>query len=84
MSAIPIEVPQRRQPASRTLLHQDAVAERPVNDSDTDSIHVQNIQAVAQARDKQAFSALYLHFAPRLKAYFGRQGAAPQLVLPVG
>lgn len=35
------------------------------------------IQAVAQDRDRDAFAALFDHFAPRLKAYLMRAGAAP-------
>jgi len=35
------------------------------------------IQAVARNRDREAFAALFDHFAPRLKAYLMRSGAAP-------
>ncbi|MDI6624924.1 MAG: sigma-70 family RNA polymerase sigma factor [Brevundimonas sp.] len=35
------------------------------------------IQAVARDRDRDAFAALFDHFAPRLKAYLMRSGAAP-------
>jgi len=35
------------------------------------------IQAVARDRDREAFAALFDHFAPRLKAYLMRAGAAP-------
>ncbi len=35
------------------------------------------IQAVARDRDRDAFAALFDHFAPRLKAYLMRAGAAP-------
>lgn len=35
------------------------------------------IVAVATHRDKAAFARLFSHFAPRLKAYMIRQGAAP-------
>ncbi|MCB1739048.1 MAG: sigma-70 family RNA polymerase sigma factor [Gammaproteobacteria bacterium] len=42
----------------------------PINDD----IHAACIAAVATDRDKAAFSALYNHFAPRLKSFFIRQG----------
>ena len=35
------------------------------------------IQAVARDRDREAFAALFDHFAPRLKAYLMRAGAPP-------
>lgn len=35
------------------------------------------IQAVARDRDRDAFAALFDHFAPRLKAYLMRSGAPP-------
>jgi RNA polymerase sigma factor (sigma-70 family) len=34
-----------------------------------------NIKAVAESRDKQAFTALFDHFVPRLEAYLMKQGA---------
>jgi len=34
---------------------------------------------VAQLRDRAAFGALFAHFAPRIKSYLMRQGAAPAL-----
>ena len=34
---------------------------------------------VATARDRAAFGALFAHFAPRIKSYLMRQGAAPAL-----
>lgn len=36
------------------------------------------IQAVAASRDREAFAALFDHFAPRLKAWMMKSGAAPQ------
>ena len=39
--------------------------------------HDRLIQAVARDRDREAFAALFDHFAPRLKAYLMRAGAAP-------
>lgn len=36
------------------------------------------IQAVATTRDREAFAALFDHFAPRLKAWMMKAGAAPQ------
>lgn len=37
--------------------------------------HDRLIQAVARERDREAFAALFDHFAPRLKAYLVRSGA---------
>lgn len=37
------------------------------------------IVSVARARDRTAFSALFDHFAPRLKAFFMARGASPDL-----
>ncbi|SDF78868.1 RNA polymerase sigma-70 factor, ECF subfamily [Limimonas halophila] len=37
------------------------------------------LEAVAQRRDKQAFAALFSHFAPRVKAYLRRMGADDSL-----
>jgi len=39
--------------------------------------HDRLIQAVARDRDREAFAALFDHFAPRLKAWLMRSGAAP-------
>ena len=39
--------------------------------------HDRLIQAVARDRDREAFAALFDHFAPRLKAYLMRSGAPP-------
>ena len=39
--------------------------------------HDRLIQAVARERDREAFAALFDHFAPRLKAYLMRSGAPP-------
>jgi RNA polymerase sigma factor (sigma-70 family) len=35
--------------------------------------------AVAQAGDRQAFAALFKHFAPRIKSFLMRAGTAPEL-----
>lgn len=35
------------------------------------------IMAMAEHRDREAFAALFQHFAPRVKAYLMRMGAAP-------
>ncbi len=37
------------------------------------------IQAIAARKDRPAFAALYGHFAPRLRAYLARLGAAPNV-----
>lgn len=37
------------------------------------------IIAIAASRDRQAFASLFGHFAPRLKSFFVRSGAAPGL-----
>jgi RNA polymerase sigma-70 factor (ECF subfamily) len=37
------------------------------------------MQAVAAQADRQAFAALFKHFAPRVKAYLGRCGCTPEL-----
>lgn len=37
------------------------------------------MQAVAERSDRQAFAALFKHFAPRVKSYLLRQGAAEDL-----
>lgn len=39
--------------------------------------HDRLIQAVARDRDREAFAALFDHFAPRLKTYLMRSGAPP-------
>jgi RNA polymerase sigma-70 factor, ECF subfamily len=39
--------------------------------------HDQWIEAVARTRDREAFARLFDHFAPRLKAYLMKSGAAP-------
>ena len=41
--------------------------------------HSALIARVAQDRDRTAFAALFAHFAPRVKAYLIRLGAAPNL-----
>ncbi len=40
-------------------------------------IHSQLIEAVARHRDRDAFARLFVHFAPRLKAWLIKSGAAP-------
>ena len=52
-----------------------AVAGSAVVSGDLD--HDRLIQAVARDRDREAFAALFDHFAPRLKAYLVRAGATP-------
>ena len=42
-----------------------------------ESTHSTLIVAVAQAQDRSAFSALFEHFAPRVKSYLVRSGATP-------
>jgi RNA polymerase sigma-70 factor (ECF subfamily) len=37
------------------------------------------IAAIARRRDRQAFARLFAHFAPRLKSFFLRAGAGPEL-----
>ena len=37
------------------------------------------IRAIAERRDRAQFQSLFLHFAPRLKSFFLRSGAAPGL-----
>ena len=41
--------------------------------------HVRMIAAIATRADRDAFAALFSHFAPRVKGYMLRLGAAPQL-----
>ena len=41
--------------------------------------HEALIACVAQSRDRVAFAALFDHFAPRIKAYLIRLGAAPNM-----
>jgi RNA polymerase sigma-70 factor (ECF subfamily) len=41
--------------------------------------HAALIARVAQSRDRAAFAELFAHFAPRVKAYLIRLGAAPNL-----
>src|SRR5690348_110642 len=40
-------------------------------------IHGRLIEAIALDRDRDAFARLFLHFAPRLKAWLIRSGATP-------
>jgi RNA polymerase sigma-70 factor, ECF subfamily len=42
-----------------------------------DDEHDHLIEAVARARDREAFARLFDHFAPRLKAYLMKAGATP-------
>lgn len=42
------------------------------------SPHARNILAVAERHDRAAFAALFTHFAPRVKSYLIRHGAAPE------
>jgi RNA polymerase sigma-70 factor, ECF subfamily len=42
------------------------------------SPHARNILAVAERHDRAAFAALFTHFAPRVKGYLIRHGAAPE------
>jgi RNA polymerase sigma-70 factor (ECF subfamily) len=37
------------------------------------------VKAVATAADRQAFAALFRHFAPRVKAYLVRSGSSPEV-----
>ena len=37
------------------------------------------MKAVAERADRQAFAALFKHFAPRVKAYLARSGCTPEL-----
>ncbi len=39
----------------------------------------QRIQAIAERGDREAFAALFEHFAPRVKSYLLRLGASPEL-----
>ena len=40
--------------------------------------HARLIRAIAVGRDREAFAALFDHFAPRLKAWLMKAGATPQ------
>ncbi len=46
---------------------------------DADCRHGQWLRAIAERRDRAAFAALFLDFAPRLKAWLVRAGARPDL-----
>ena len=39
----------------------------------------QMIVAIAQSKDREAFAALFEHFAPRVKSYLTRLGTAPEV-----
>ena len=45
--------------------------------SEIDAGYDRLIEAVDQRRDREAFAALFSHFAPRLKAYLIKAGATP-------
>ncbi len=50
---------------------------RPVESARSDGVEDGLILAIARDGDRDAFAALFQHFAPRLKSYLMRRGAAP-------
>ncbi|MGY3445425.1 MULTISPECIES: sigma-70 family RNA polymerase sigma factor [unclassified Bradyrhizobium] len=55
------------------------LSETPDNETSDAARWARLIEAVAVRRDREAFAALFRHFAPRVKAFMKRSGASEQL-----
>jgi RNA polymerase sigma-70 factor (ECF subfamily) len=78
MTAIVLEPAREARRPAPPALAAGTIAQFPAGD-EAAAIHRRFLAQVASARDSRAFLALFNHFAPRLKAYMKRLGAADEL-----
>ncbi|NIY71641.1 sigma-70 family RNA polymerase sigma factor [Marivivens donghaensis] len=71
--AIPMHVRAMRQP----LANRKSKEKRVVNENNGRMAWVAEVNAIREHQDKQAFARLFSHFAPRVKGFLVRGGAAP-------
>lgn len=71
---VAVSVPQRQESRSVSMNSSPVSS---LGDASDPGLHDRLIQAVALRRDREAFARLFAYFAPRLKAWLIKSGAAP-------
>ena len=72
----PLASPLRGAPSGRRASLTLVSAHRDWTAMPTGDELIEQMRAVAEAGDRQAFAVLFKHFAPRIKAYLMRSGTA--------